>query len=239
MKTLVTGATGATGRQLVDQLLARGQHVKVIARPSGNIPAHWIENEQVTIIRSGVLDIGPEKMADYIKDCQAVASCLGHNLTLKGMFGKPRKLVADAVKLLCVSIAMNAPKEPVRLILMNTTANRNRDLKEAASFGEKMVLGLLRILLPPQSDNEKAAEHLRVGIGPNNAFIEWVAVRPDTLTNEETVSEYTLSESPTRSAVFNPGKTSRINVGHFMARLAVEEDLWNQWKGRMPVIYNK
>jgi hypothetical protein len=32
---------------------------------------------------------------------------------------------------------------------------------------------------------------------------------------------------------------SRINVAHFMARLAVEDELWQEWKGQMPVIYNK
>jgi hypothetical protein len=66
-----------------------------------------------------------------------------------------------------------------------------------------------------------------------------VAVRPDALINENAVSEYELYASPTRSTLFNPGKTSRINVGNFMARLLVEDDLWNMWKGKMPVIYNK
>ncbi len=27
--------------------------------------------------------------------------------------------------------------------------------------------------------------------------------------------------------------------GHFMADLITDDDTWNQWKGRMPVIYNK
>ena len=65
------------------------------------------------------------------------------------------------------------------------------------------------------------------------------SVRPDTLINEDNVTEYELYASPIRSALFNPGKTSRINVGNFMARLIVENDLWNKWKGQMPVIYNK
>jgi hypothetical protein len=100
------------------------------------------------------------------------------------------------------------------------------------------VIGLLRLLLPPHPDNEKAADYLRVNIGQNNPYIEWVAVRPDNLINEEIVSEYSLHISPTRSALFNSGKTSRINVGHLMARLITNGDLWNKWKGQMPVIYN-
>jgi hypothetical protein len=122
---------------------------------------------------------------------------------------------------------------------MNTTGNRNRDLNESISVGQKMVLGLIRLLVPPHSDNEKAAKFLRVNIGQKNKLIEWVAVRPDTLINEDNVTEYELFASPTRSAIFNPGKTSRINVGNFMARLIEENELWNNWKGQMPVIYDK
>ena len=99
-------------------------------------------------------------------------------------------------------------------------------------------MGLIRLLVPPQSDNEKAADFLRVNIGQKNKLIEWVAVRPDTLIDENKVSEYELYASPIRSALSNPGKTSRINVANFMSRLILENDLWNKWKGQMPVIYN-
>ena len=80
--------------------------------------------------------------------------------------------------------------------------------------------------------------NLRVNIGQINPHIEWVAVRPDNLINEENVTEYSLHTSPIRSALFNPGKTSRINVGHFMTRLITDDIIWNKWKGQMPVIYN-
>ncbi|WP_202928100.1 hypothetical protein [Cyclobacterium salsum] len=39
--------------------------------------------------------------------------------------------------------------------------------------------------------------------------------------------------------LFNPGKTSRIHVGDFMARPLVENALWEHWKGQMPVLYNR
>jgi len=37
-------------------------------------------------------------MAQHVAGCDAVASCLGHNLTFKRLFGKPRRLVTDAVR---------------------------------------------------------------------------------------------------------------------------------------------
>ncbi len=239
MTTLVVGATGATGRQLVEQLLIMGQNIKVIVRPTGNIPDNWKDNDKISIIEACISDISVSEMTEYLSDCQSVTSCLGHNITLKGIFGKPKRLVSDAVRLLADSIQNKSPEKPIRFVLMNTTANRNRDLSEPVSFGEKLVMGLIRTLVPPQSDNEKAADILRAGIGQNNKFIQWVVVRPDTLINEDNVSEYEIYASPIRSAMFNPGKTSRINVGHFMARLIVDNELWGKWKGEMPVVYNK
>ncbi len=238
MKTLVVGASGATGKQLVEQLLNMGQNVKVIVRPAGNIPDSWKDNEHITIIKASISDISLDEMAKALNDCQSVVSCLGHNLTLKGIFGNPRKLVSDCVELLCKAIQKNSSDQPIRFVLMNTTGNRNKNLNESISPGEKLVMSLIRLLVPPQPDNEKAANFLSANIGQNNKYIEWVAVRPDSLINEDMVSEYELYASPTRSALFNPGKTSRINVGNFMARLIVENDLWNEWKGEMPVIYN-
>ena len=122
---------------------------------------------------------------------------------------------------------------------MNTTGNRNRDLNEPISFAQKCVIALLRLLLPPHVDNEKAADYLRTQIGQTDNTIEWVVVRPDGLINEDNVSEYEIYASPTRSAIFNAGKVSRINVGHFMVCLIDDDKLWSKWKGQMPVIYSK
>jgi hypothetical protein len=239
MTTLVLGATGATGKQLVEQLLSMGQNVKLIVRSTGKTTDTWKNNDKISIIKANISEISVDEMKNYLVDCKSIASCLGHNITLTGIFGKPRKLVSDAVKLICMAIQSTSPEKPIKFVLMNTTANRNRDLNEPISIGEKLLMRLIRLFIPPQSDNEKAADFLRVNIGQKNKLIDWVAVRPDTLTNEDNVTEYELYTSPIRSAMFNPGKTSRINVGNFMARLIVENDFWNQWKGQMPVMYNK
>jgi nucleoside-diphosphate-sugar epimerase len=239
MTTLVTGASGETGKHLVEQLLKSKQKVKVIVRSTEKLPESWQNHDLLTIIQANILDISVDKMAEYVQDCDAVTSCLGHNMSWKGIYGKPRKLVTNAVKLLCEAITKNAPNKPIKFVLMNTTGNSNKDLNEPISVGQKFVIGLLRLLLPPHVDNEKAADYLRTKIGQKNNFIEWVAVRPDGLVNENVVTEYEIYPSPTRSAIFDAGKISRINVGHFMAELISEKDLWNRWKGQMPVIYSR
>jgi hypothetical protein len=160
-------------------------------------------------------------------------------MSFKGMYGHPRMLVTDTTRRLCNAIRFNKPKRPVRFVLMNTTGNSNRDIQERITFGEKCVIGLIRLLLPPQRDNERAADYLRTKVGQHDATIEWAVVRPDNLINESAVTEYDVYTSPVRSAIFNAGATSRINVAHFMAALITDDGIWNKWKGRMPVIYNR
>ena len=159
-------------------------------------------------------------------------------MSMKGVYGHPRRLVTDATRRLCNAIKANNSDETTKFVLMNTAGNSNRDLQERISFAQKSVIGLLR-LLPPHVDNEKAADYLRIKIGQNDGAIEWAEVRPDNLINEDEVTEYEVHSSPTRSAIFDAGLTSRINVGHFMADLITDDATWNKWKGQMPVIYNK
>lgn len=239
MTVLVIGASGATGSKLVEQLLIQKHKVKVIVRSPEKLPKSWKTNDNLQIISASLLELSGNEMSEIVHDCNAVASCLGHNLTWKGVYGQPRKLVTDATQRLCDAIKSNNLQSPTKFVLMNTTGNRNRDVYEPISFAQKCVIGLLRLLLPPHVDNEKAADYLRTQIGQKNTSIEWVAVRPDGLINEEEVTDYEIHPSPTRSAIFNAGKVSRINVGHFMASLITNDDLWTKWKGQMPVIYSK
>ncbi|MGE4500132.1 MAG: NAD(P)-dependent oxidoreductase [Hydrogenovibrio sp.] len=239
MNVLVVGATGATGRLLVSQLLNRGCHVKAVVRSAERLPETVRAHAHLTLIEVDILALSETELAELVSDCRAVASCLGHSLTWKGLFGQPRRLVTDAVQRLCEAVQTNHKTKSTRFVLMNTSGNRNRDLDEPISFAETLVVGLIRLLLPPHSDNEHAADYLRTQVGQNHPAIEWAAVRPDSLVDRSGVTDYEIHPSPTRSAIFNAGETSRINVADLMARLITEEDLWEQWKGQMPVIYNQ
>ncbi len=55
MTTLVIGASGATGKQLIEQLLNVGQKVKVIVRPTGKIPDNWNSSDKISIILTGIV----------------------------------------------------------------------------------------------------------------------------------------------------------------------------------------
>jgi len=238
MKVLVLGATGATGSLVVKQLLDRKVKVKAVARNESDALNKLKNVELLEIVIGNISEFDLNKNLELINDCDSVVCCLGHNINFKGLFGKPRMLVSDSIKNICNAIE-RSNKEKVKLILMNTTANMNRKLQENYSCKDRIVLSLLTLFLPPHKDNLEAASYLSNVIADNNSKIEWIAVRPDTLINEEKESEYEIIESPKRSPVFDAGKTSRINVAHFMVELLQNNELWNSWKFKMPVIYNK
>ena len=88
--TLVVGATGMTGRSLVDQLLGSNHQVRVVVRSRHKLSAEVLNNPNATVIEASVLDLTDEEMANHVKDCGAVVSCLGHVMDFKGMFGEPK-----------------------------------------------------------------------------------------------------------------------------------------------------
>jgi uncharacterized protein YbjT (DUF2867 family) len=235
---LVVGATGATGRLVVTQLLERGLHVRAIARPATSLPAQLSEQPGLSIIRANALELNNTETTALISGCNAIVSCLGHNLTWKGIFGKPRRLVRDTVHKLSDAAIERTSEPPIRFVLMNSAGCSNKDASETVSPAHRAVVGLIRTLVPPHADNEQAADYLRTTVGQSNSAMTWVVVRPDSLKDEDKVTDYSVHPSPTRSAIFDPGSTSRINVADFMADLVTNDQLWRHWQGQMPVIYN-
>ncbi|PKL35620.1 MAG: NAD-dependent epimerase [Spirochaetae bacterium HGW-Spirochaetae-1] len=238
MKVLVLGANGATGFNVVTQLLLQGMQVLALARNIEKFDPIK-DSKHIKIIRAGILDIDNHTLQQYVRDADAVISCLGHNITFKGIFGKPYTLVTDALIRIIDTVNDINKNRTVKIILMNTTGCTNKLQNEKLSGKENIIMSILRKLLPPQRDNESALDYLIERVGRSNTRIEWIAVRPDTLINEADVSAYTVHPSPVRSPIFDAGKTSRINVANFMACLLKDEELWKKWKFKTPVIYNK
>lgn len=238
MTVLVVGASGATGRLVVELLVSRGEKVKAIVRDANRLPNRFKQNDQIQITQASLLDMTDQDLLEQVKGCDAVVSCLGHNLNFRGMFGQPRRLVTDAVRRLCDAVDRTASDNPVKFILMNTTGNQNKSAGETVSLAQALVIGLIRLLVPPHADNEDAAQYLQSSFEAGDTTVDWVVVRPDSLIDETSVTDYEIHSSPTRSAIFNAGKTSRINVANFMCELITDECTWIKWKRQMPVIYN-
>ena len=56
MSTLVVGASGATGKLLVKNLLEKGECVKVIVRDTAILPDELVGNKNITIIKAIYFD---------------------------------------------------------------------------------------------------------------------------------------------------------------------------------------
>lgn len=236
MKVLVLGASGATGKLVVQQLVKKNIHVRVVVRESAILPSQISDDKSIEIIKGNINDFEIAKIKDLIEDCDSVICCLGHNISFKGIFGPPHKLVYNTVfKIIEALQSLNLNQ---KFILMSTTAYTNRKIGEVNNFGEKIVFSLLKLLLPPHKDNMLAADHLVYKLDSKTS-IDWVAVRPDSLIDEENVSNYEIHNKKIRSPIFNPGKTSRVNVSNYMAELVTNDKLWKEWKHKTPVIYNK
>jgi nucleoside-diphosphate-sugar epimerase len=233
---LVVGATGMTGRSVVEQLLTNNHQVRVIVRSTHSLSAAVLNNPNTTVIKASILDLTDEELAKHVSNCNAVISCLGHTMDFKGMFGEPKRLCTDATRRLCNAIEANDAPEATKFILMNTVGVQNPELGETRTWYDRGLLFLLRHCLPPHRDNETAAEYLDLSVGKRNKHIEWCSVRPDALINAE-ISPYEIVASPT-TGIFTGRPTSRSNVARFMTELVEDTALWNTWKLRMPVIMN-
>jgi nucleoside-diphosphate-sugar epimerase len=237
MKVLVLGATGATGRLVVQTLLEQQHEVVAMVRNTDTLaPLNTQYAAQFTQVRGTALTLNDAVLSEWVERVDGVVSCLGHNLTLKGIFAAPRMLVRDSIKRI-VNLSENKRTAPLKIVLMNSSGVRNKNNHEPISLMQHLVLALLRVLLPPHRDNEQAANYLRT-LNTTSHKIEWVSVRPDALIDQDDANEYSLYPSPIRSAIFDSGKVSRINVASAMCRLLTDAKLWQEWKGKMPLLYN-
>lgn len=234
---LLVGGTGRTGRRVLQQLLERGVHVRAIVRSAQRLPEDALRALNLTIIEADLLSLSAEELRRYLDGCDAVISCLGHTLSVRGIFGAPRDLVTQATTRLCRGIESLAPAESIRFILMSSVSvNRPARLDARRGGLERGLLAVLRAVLPPARDNQRAADFLIHQIGAQDPYVQWTAVRPDTLLEGE-VTEYALHEGLV-STLFKPDSTNMANVAHCMCDLATEPTMWAAWSGKLPVVVN-
>jgi nucleoside-diphosphate-sugar epimerase len=234
---LLVGCTGRTGQRVLEQLLSRGISVRVVVRSAQKLPAGVAEESRLTVVEADLLSLGDEDLLRQVLGCDAVISCLGHVPSFKGVFGPPRDLVTRATTRLCRGIEALQPAKPVKFILMSSVSvNHPGGLDTRREMFERAIVWILRSLLPPAKDNQQAADLLYGNIGMTNPFVQWAAVRPDTLL-EGDISEYTLHEGLV-SSLFAPDSTNMANVAHFMCELVTNPKAWDDWKGKLPVIVN-
>ncbi len=234
---LLVGGTGRTGGRVLEQLLSRDVAVRAIVRSAERLPAGVATNPGLTVVEADVLSLTDADLRTHVRGCDAVISCLGHTIGLKGIFGPPRDLVTQAAMRLTRAIEAEQPHAPVKFILMSSVSvHRPGGLDARRGALERMAMAVLRGLVPPAKDNQRAADFLCGEVGAENPFVQWVVVRPDTLL-EGDISEYALHEGLV-SSLAKPDSTTMANVAHCMCELVTDPNLWADWNGRLPVVVN-
>jgi len=232
-KIFIAGATGATGKHVVQQLLDKGNSVVAVARSKdtmmmGLIPPTKDYGDRLQIHEASILDLSDDELKSLTKDCSAVVSCLGHRPTFDGLFGHPKRLVTDAARRLTAAMPSSS-----KFVLMGTEAVQ-LPIDPKRPFGERAVLFLLRNLLPPHVDNEEVASFLQ-----EHKEINWSAVRPTNLVDADEADGFYNIQEESSLPLFGSQAISRANVAHFMVELLTSDATFAKWKHEMPVIVEK
>jgi hypothetical protein len=238
-RVLVLGATGRTGRHVVEELLNRGVAVRAIVRSVGRVPSPCADTPNLEVVEADILSLSEAELRHHLRGCAAVVSCLGHTNDARGVFGPPFDLVTAVVeRVYGASLALH-PVAPVKFVLMSSVSvNDPRGRDPRRSLIETAMLGLLRALVPPAKDNQRAADFLSRQVGAHCAAMEWVAVRPDSLLDGDLTPStpgYSLHKTLVTS-LLKPAQTSRVNVADFICDLVCDASVWQAWRGQLPVI---
>jgi len=237
LMVLLLGGTGRTGGRVLQQLLGRGVSVKAVVRSAERVPAGFAGDPGVTVEEAELLALGGDELRRLVDGCDAVVSCLGHPASVGGILGPPRDLFTLATQRVCRAARDLRPARPLKVILMSSVSvHRPRGLDARRGRFETAVVGLLRGLVPPARDNQRAADFLGEVVGTRDPYVQWVGVRPDSLKDGD-VAEYALHEGLVDS-LSRPSSTKMANVAHFMCELATDPRAWAAWQGKLPVIVN-
>lgn len=168
MRVLVIGASGGTGRQLVEQALERGDSVTAFVRDPRRLPAR---HEALRIAVGDVLD--PQSLQQAARDQDAVVCALGH----KRWF-YPNKILSAGTQ--NIVDAMKA--EGIRRLVCETS------LGVGNSFGRLGIyytLFIVPFILPLYYWDKLRQERAIRASG-----LDWVIVRPAALTNASKRGKY-------------------------------------------------
>ena len=185
------------------------------------------------VVEAAVL-MEDSEFLDAVKGCENIVSCLEHNVTFQGLFGKPRKLVTKAVEKSFKAIEEIQSSKPVKFILMGSNGVENPNgMDDRRPLSERLLLSFIGVTIPPAKDNKLEAAFLSKDIGKDKGWAEWVVVRPDDLI-EGDVSDYEVLKKP-KLGLFASGQTTRSNVATFIVDLIINDETWKKWNYCMPV----
>jgi uncharacterized protein YbjT (DUF2867 family) len=199
VRVLVIGATGGTGRQLVQQALDQGHQVTAFVRDPSKLR---IEHANLRVVKGDVLDYASVESAMHGQS--AVLCALGHK-----RFFYPNKIQSNGMR--NILRAMNACDVP-RLICETALGIGN----SVGRLGLPHTFFFLPLVLPFYMWDKLRQEEL---IAASDR--DWVIVRPGMLTNGEARGSY--RHGPKVGSYLWPVKISRADVADFMLKQLTDD----------------
>lgn len=207
MRIVIFGASGRTGKPLVEQALAAGHDVTAFVRDSSKLD---IDHGRLTVIEGDVKD--PDRVREAIAGADAVLSTLGHT-----------KTSANDVQTVGTENIVATVKETGVRRLVSLTGAGVSDPKDEPKLFDKAITKLLKLL---QKDVLEDGENHAWAI--EKSGLDWVIVRGPRLTEGEKKGEYRVGHVGKNSGT----KISRADVADFMLRQTQDDT----YLGQKPMI---
>lgn len=169
------GATGRTGRHVLDQALVAGWHVQALVRRPETLAAHPL----LTVVRGDLADEDARSRADavdrVVAGATAVVTVIGH------VKGSPDDLQTSAT----TAIVGAMRDHGVRRIVSLSGGGVRYPERDRPKVADRLIRGLLTVLQPTVlRDAEQHVEVLR-GSG-----LDWTVVRGPVLTDGPRTGSY-------------------------------------------------
>ncbi|MCD6065487.1 MAG: NAD-dependent epimerase/dehydratase [Bacteroidetes bacterium] len=192
MKVLLFGATGPTGKLILDNLLQENHEVTCFVRNPDKLT---MKHQLLTIVKGSILDQAAIEPA--LKNQDIVVSALGKKPTITdtSMSGATEKIVRAMEK-----------TGTKRIILISTLG-----IKETKGMMGLFFTYALQSVLLKNNFAEKARQEDILA----KSTIDWMAVRPSVLTNGTKTGNYKTGFQPGEK--INP-KLSRADLADFIVK---------------------
>jgi putative NADH-flavin reductase len=215
MKILLLGATGRTGRQILEQALERAHSVSALVRNKQKLT---INHPQLLLLEGDPLD----KMAlsRALQDCEAVVSALNISRTSDFPWAPLRTPKDFLSKVMTNIIEMLGPSSSVRIIFISAWG---------VAETKKDIPGWFRWFIDHSNLRYPYLDHERQENLLKQTSLQWTSVRPAGLTNGKKKKEVIASfnNQPKPNLLI-----SRKNLAGFMLDV-LEKNLYIR---EMPVV---
>ena len=173
MKVAIFGATGGTGRIMIRKALERGQEVTAAARnPSALLGGH----ERLRVVQADVMQ--PQTLEAVVEDQDAVITSVSVGNALKEG-RKPTTLFSEGTR----NVIAAMKKQGIRRLVCLSSSAVEPDPALGIIFGK---------IMRPLLFKEMYADMSRMEREVRSSGLDWIIVRPSTLTDDPASGRYIL-----------------------------------------------